>query len=90
VTLLPDNAVSVHHGSGRAKIPMLTSTTGGHVSVIPADARVRAYPHRNPLSKAGRDHRPGWHQLKGRPLRFTIESHIADVSHLSTLFLPFA
>ncbi|NMO51471.1 S8 family serine peptidase [Actinoplanes sp. TBRC 11911] len=38
VTLLPGNAVSVHHGPGRAKIPMLTSTTGGHVSVIPADA----------------------------------------------------
>jgi subtilisin family serine protease len=46
VTLTPDGGVSIRAGSGRAKIPMLTSTVSGHVRVIPADAL--------PLLKAGR------------------------------------
>jgi subtilisin family serine protease len=38
VTLLGDGAVSVRPGKGREDIAMLTSTAGGHIKVIPADA----------------------------------------------------
>jgi subtilisin family serine protease len=38
VTLLPDGQVRVVPGAGRSRVPMLTSTIGGHVRVVPADA----------------------------------------------------
>ena len=38
VTVTPGGGVGVVPGPGRAKIPMLTSTVGGQVRVVPADA----------------------------------------------------